>query len=104
VMTGRGSFTTNIAWADSRGDEIDADVRVLYSRYAGYKGDYYQPPEDASVEIIEITPADRSLTAPDYFFTDDDLIAECMAAWDEEIADAEEWHAQARRDRMMEDF
>ena len=46
-MSGRGIFSTTLVWQD--GDEdFEADVRVTYSRYAGYRGSYYEPPEEAS--------------------------------------------------------
>lgn len=103
-MSGRGSFKTSLLWHDSRGSEIEADVRVTYSRHAGYKGDYYQPPEEASVEIVEIQPADKSITVPEHFFEDEALVAECLQDWDNDEADAEEWRAQSRRDRLMGGF
>ena len=103
-MTGRGTFKTSLLWADSQGEEIEADVRVTYSRYAGYKGDYYQPSEPASVEIVEIVPADKSITIPEHFHEDDALLAECMEDWASEEADAEEYRAEAARDRLMEGF
>jgi hypothetical protein len=96
----RGSFTTTLVWEDGA-DEIEADVRVVYSRYAGYRGSLTEPPEDASVEIISITPKDPTITIPARFDDDDDLIAECMADWDAEEADAAEWRAQARRDDLL---
>lgn len=99
-MSGRGSFSTTLAW--QVGDEdFEADVRVTYSRYAGYRGSYYEPPEEASAEIVEIEPADPTVRIPEHFYTDDDLLAECMADWREEIEEAREWRAQARRDDLL---
>lgn len=103
-MSGRGSFKTSLLWHDSRGSEIEADVRVTYSRYAGYKGDHHQPSEPASVEIVEIQCADKSVTVPEHFYEDKALLAECMEDWASEEADAEEWRAQSRRDRLMGGF
>ena len=102
-MGGRGSFSTSITIEDELG-ETDYDVRVLYDRYSGFAGDRIDPPEDASVEIIEITPADKSITVPEHFYEDDALIAECMEDWAIEVADAEEYRAEAARDRLMEGF
>lgn len=74
----RGIFSTSIVIEDELG-ETEYDVRVLYQYDKGYKGDYYQPPEADSVEIIKITPADTSITVSEHFYEDDGLIAECMA-------------------------
>lgn len=99
----RGSFTTSITIEDELG-ETEYDVRVLYSRDAGYKGSFYEPPEAASVEIIDIAPSDKSITVPDAFYEDEDLIAECFADWRAEQEDAAEWRAQSRRDQLMGGF
>ena len=103
-MSGRGSFTTSLVWADSQGEEIEADVRVTYSRSKGFRGDHIDPPEPSSVEIVEIQPADKSITIPEHFHEDDALLAECMEDWASEEADAEEYRAEAARDRLMEGF
>lgn len=97
----RGAFTTSLVWEDADGNEIEADVRVLYSRDKGYAGDSIDPPEPSSVEIISITPADQTLKVPARFETDDELIAECMADWAAEEIEAAEWRAQARRDDLL---
>lgn len=81
----RGTLHTSIVIEDELG-ETEYDVRVLYQYDKGYKGDYYQPPEPASVEILEIAPADTALIIPEHFCDDPGLIAECMA-------DAEAWAA-----------
>ncbi len=96
----RGSFSTSITIEDELG-ETEYDVRVLYTRYAGCKGSYYEPAEDPSVEIISIEPADRSITVPDSFYEDETLIAECMQDWAEEAENAREWRAQCRRDDAL---
>ena len=101
-MATRGTFATSLCWEDANGDEIEADVRVLYSRDKGFAGDHIDPPEPASIEIISITPADPTVIVPTRFETDDDLIAECMADWAAEEIEAAEWRAQSRRDQLME--
>lgn len=101
-MSGRGVLTTSILIEDELG-ETEYDVRVLYDRAPGFRGTYYQPAEPSSVEIIEITPKDQSIAVPEHFYTDDGLLAECMADWAEEIEDAAEWRAQDRRDRLLMD-
>lgn len=102
-MTDRGSFTTSITIEDEMDGGADYDVRVTYSRYAGYKGDYYQPPEDPSVEILEIVPADKSIIVPSHFYEDDGMIAECMEDWRDDCERAEEYKAEARADMLRED-
>lgn len=99
----RGILHTSIVIEDELG-ETEYDVRVVYQYDKGYRGDYYQPPEPDSVEIITITPADAALTVPEHFYEDDGLIAECFADAASEAAEAAEWRAQSRRDAMMGGF
>lgn len=102
-MSERGSFATSIPIEDEMDGQADHDVRVTYSRYEGYRGDYYQPPEDPSVEILEIVPADKSIIVPSYFYEDDGLIAECMENWQDECERAAEYKAEARAEMLRED-
>ena len=99
----RGIFSTSILIKDELG-ETEYDVRVTYERYAGFKGTYFQPAEPPSIEIIRIEPADQSLTVPDYFYEDEDLIAEFHADWRAWQDEAAEWRAQSRRDQLMGGF
>lgn len=94
-----GLFTTSIEI-----DETEYDVRVRYQYDKGYAGSYYQPPEPPSVEILEITPADKALIVPDSFYEDETLIAECFADVEAEAEEAAEWRAQSRRDQLMGGF
>ena len=103
-MSGRGSFKTSLLWHDSRGSEIEADVRVTYSRSKGFRGDHIDPPEPSSVEIVEIQCADKSVTIPEHFHEDDALLAQCMEDWASEEIEAAESRAEAARDRLMEGF
>jgi len=102
-MSDRASFTTSITIEDEMDGQADHDVRVTYSRYEGYNGDYYQPPEDPSVEILEIAPADKSIIVPSYFYEDDGLIAECLEDWQDEHERAAEYKAEARAEMLRED-
>jgi|GEM_PF-2728942 len=99
----RNIFSTSIMIDDELG-ETEYDVRVTYEGHAGYKGDYYQPAEPPSIEIINIEPADKALTVPEHFYEDEGLIAECFADWENERAEAAEWRAQSRRDQLMGGF
>lgn len=93
------SFTTSITLPD----EQDADIRVEYSFYAGYKGSQIEPPEPASVEIINITPADPLILIPNDLYEDDDLLAECMAHHCDMLTDAAERRAEDRREALYLD-
>ncbi len=99
----RGILSTSIVIDDELG-ETEYDVRVVYQYDKGYRGDYYQPPEVDSIEIIDITPADTSFIVPESFYDDEALIAECFADVAEQAAEAAEWHAQSRRDALMGGF
>ena len=88
----RGILSTSIVIEDELG-ETEYDVRVVYQYDKGYRGDYYQPPEADSVEIITITHADAALIIPEHFYEDEGLIAECFADAASEAAEAEEWRA-----------
>lgn len=90
------AFTTSITLPD----EQDSDIRVEYSFYAGYKGSQIEPPEPASVEIIDITPADPLIIIPDDLYEDDDLLAECMAHYRDMLDDAAERRAEDRREAL----
>ncbi|MBB5709296.1 hypothetical protein [Sphingomonas xinjiangensis] len=96
-----GSFTTELCWEDADGNEVEASVRVLYSRHNAYPETLEDIGCEAAVEIISITPADPTIRVPERFETDDDLMAECMADWAAEKIDAAEWRAQCRRDDLL---
>lgn len=102
-MTQRGIFSTSITIEDELG-ETEYDVRVTYTGSAGYKGSFYEPAEEPSVEIINIEPKDKSITVPESFYEDDDLIAECFADWRAQQEEAAEWRAQSRRDSLLGGF
>ena len=97
----RATFNTELRWHDSRGSEIEASVRVLYSFTRGYLATLEEPGEEPSYEIITITPADSLVTIPDHFYTDAELIAECAEHWSGEEEAAAEWRAQAHRDSLL---
>ena len=97
----RATFNTELRWHDSRGGEIEASVRVLYSFTRGYPATLEEPGEEPSYEIITITPADSLLMVPDRFYEDAELITECAEHWAGEEDAAAEWRAQARRDGLL---
>lgn len=96
-MSDRAWLSTSITLED----DTEVDVRVLYQRYKGYRGNYYQPSEPASVEIIKIVCADPEIGIPDHFGDNEELKAECMADWEVDAEDAAEWRAQCRRDALL---
>lgn len=100
-------FKTTVMWHDSAGNECEAEVSVAYERHKGYKGDRIDPPEDDSVEIIEIkqtiAEGDEYRPLPAHLMDDDALLAECKQHWiDDEIA-GEEYRAEQRAEMLRED-
>lgn len=97
------TFTTTI----ERGDD-ELEVRVFYTVSPFIEATYWQPAEGGEVEITEATFIGcdaASMPAP---FTDAewDKLAEEAADrayddWAEAQAEAAEWRAQERRDRML---
>lgn len=102
-MADRGTFTTTLTWHDSRGSEVEADVRVLYSFTKGYPATWVEPGSDAEIEIVSLTPADPTIAVPESFFTSEELIQECFEDQQAEAENAREWRAQARRDDALMD-
>lgn len=100
-MSGRGIMFTDLLWHDSRGSEVETRVRVVYSRHKGFSGDFTDPPEDASVEIVSIASEPAGVDIPAHFFESEELLAECMQDWAEDEIAADEWLAQSLRDRLM---
>jgi hypothetical protein len=99
-MSERGSFNTTLIWDDG-GDEVEADVRVLYSFVPGYPATQEEPGVDCEVEIISITPKDPAIGVPEYFDTDEDLLNQCVSDYLDEQEYAAEWRAQCRRDDLL---
>jgi hypothetical protein len=84
------------------GDEFIVEVPVEYDRYAGFAGDRTDPPEGARVEICDIVTRGGAPVS-DRFYTDEELLAECMEDWIDDAIAAEEYCAEQRRDdEMME--
>lgn len=102
-MSNRGTFTTTLMWHDSRGGEIETDVRVLYSYSKGYPATWEEPGCDAEVEIIKLTASDPSIEVPESFYTSEELIQKCHEDWLADAEDAREWLAQSRRDDALMD-
>lgn len=99
----RNTFSTTITICDEHG-ETDHAVMVTYETHAGYRGDYYQPPEPPSVEITGIKAKGGTMIVPDHFYEDEGLIRECFDDWKADLEEAAEWKAQSRRDMMMGGF
>lgn len=96
------SFKSNAIWHDSTGMECECEVIVEYDRYAGYDGDRINPPEDSRVEIIGITPVNAEYDVPDSAIDLDAYAEDCEQHWADEIADAAEARAEARREERWE--
>ena len=88
-------------WHDSRGGEVEARVRVLYSFLKGTEPSFYDPGSPDEIEILSIESEDRETVVPDHFLTSEELIAECAQDHDAELENAREWHAQCRRDDAL---
>lgn len=100
-MSERGIMFTNLLWHDSRGGEVETRARVIYARHKGYAGSRIDPPEPASVEIIDIRSEPDGVDIPAHFWESEELMQECMEDWEADEIEAQEWRAQARRDELM---
>ena len=105
MTTYRFTFDTDL---EVGGEELE--LRVTYSVTSGCParlyGDYPHPEEYPEVEIISVKHNGAHITLSN---AEDEALLEMArerAADDVagEIAEAEEWRAQSRRDRMMEGF
>lgn len=97
----RGRFWTTLMWHNSRGGEVEAKVRVLYSALEGCPPSFDDPGSDGELEILSIEPEDRETIIPEHFLTSEELIAECWDDWQAERENAAEWRAQCRRDDLL---
>lgn len=86
--------------------ELRVAYRATTGRPACLYGDYPRPAEDGEVEIISVKHKGEYITLSNE--EEDALleIAKARAADDiaDEVAEAEEWRAQSKRDRLMEGF
>lgn len=98
-----GTFTTNVMWHDSRGNECETEVRVTYVGRKGYPATLTDPEEAASVEITDIVPTIPGTYLRDGLLEDDGLIEECFDHWRATCEAAEEQRADEWRERMMEE-
>lgn len=99
-MTER-TLKTELIWHDSTGMEISCTAVVTYSVDPGYAGDRTDPPQDASVEIIDVSAVDPEYDIPERAIDLDCLAEECLADWREDLIAAEEYRAEQRRDDAM---
>lgn len=101
------SFMRHSITITSGSAESEIEVEVKYSVTPGYRGDYYQPPESPSAEIIRasIVHKDKSQTlAPwliDMLAEDEQLLAACLADNEQRAEDAAEYRAEAAREERM---
>lgn len=101
------SFVHHSVTITSGSAETELEVEVKYSVTPGSRGDYYQPPESPSAEIIRasIVHKDGSKTlAPwliDMLAEDDQLLSACLADNEQRAEDAAEYRAEAAREERM---
>lgn len=99
------TFKSTAIWHDSAGNECECEVIVEYDRYTGFDGDRINPPEEARVEVIGITPVIAEYDIPANAIDLDAYAEDCMADWTDDAIAAAESRADARRDdAMMERF
>ncbi len=88
----------------------EIELRVTYRATTGCParlyGDYPHPEEDGEVEIISIKHDGKLFSVSE---TEEEAILEMAIARSaediaDEIAEADDWRAQSRRDQMMEGF
>lgn len=99
-MTDYHKFDTTYVWYDADENEYEVEAQITYAFRKGYNGDYYQPPEDASVEItdIKITKGDISIAELDKFAEGDELERECFSDYQNYQDAMEESRADAARE------
>ncbi len=84
--------------------DYEAEIDVEYRIHPGFKGTYYQPPEEASAEIIGVTIIAEDGTkypAPwlaDLLVEDEEILSLCLLDADERHQDALEARAEAKRE------
>jgi len=97
----RGIFYTTLMWHDSRGGEVEAKVRVIYSFLRGSEPSFYDPGSPDEIEILSLQPVDGETVIPEHFLTSEELLSECAADHAAEQENAAEWRAQCRRDDAL---
>lgn len=87
--------------------DYEAEIDVEYRIHPGFKGTYYQPPEEASAEIIAVTIiADDGTKYPapwlaDMLCDDEEVLSLCLLDTAERYEDAMEQRAEAKREERM---
>lgn len=97
-----GTFTTNVMWHDSAGNECEAEVRLTYVGRHGFPQTLESPAGSATVEITVIEPTISDVELPEGLFERDDLIEECFEHWRDTCEAAEERRAEDHRERLRE--
>jgi hypothetical protein len=90
------TLKTTLMWHNSVGSEVECAVLVEYDVDPGYAGDRIDPPQEASVEIIGVTPVIPEYDIPENAIDRDVLAEECMQDWSDDLIAAEEYKAEAR--------
>lgn len=87
--------------------DYEAEIDVEYRIHPGFKGTYYQPPEEASAEIIAVTIiADDGTKYPapwlaDMLCDDEEVLSLCLEDAAERYEDAMDQRAEAKREERM---
>lgn len=87
--------------------DYEVEIDVEYRIHPGFKGTYYQPPEEASAEIIAVTIIAEDGTkypAPwlaDMLCDDEEVLSLCLLDEAERYEDAMDQRAEAKREERM---
>lgn len=87
--------------------DYEVEIDVEYRINPGFKGTYYQPPEEASAEIIAVTIIAEDGTkypAPwlaDMLCDDEEVLSLCLLDTAERYEDAMDQRAEAKREERM---
>lgn len=95
-----GTFTTNVMWHDSQGNEREAEVRVTYVGRHGFPQTLENPAEPATVEITAVEPIELGTDVPAVFIGNGELEALCFEHWRDTCEAAKERRAEDHREML----
>lgn len=99
------AFTTTIEIGSGLAD-YEVEIEVGYRIHPGDRGSYYQPPEEATAEIEDISILSNGTKFPapwlaELVAQDEEILALCMLDAEERHQDAAEYRAEAQREARM---